>query len=234
MSKNINNGFFLVTSRLGHEHEQFISAVGNLCPETDVIAVNKLGVAKPGMLASHWNINKAVFLLSVDNPDTVNSITDNIKNITIPENIHLIKIDGITKEIDPIYNSEKHLYVLNSQFDEFKNLNNVNLQQHINEFNEFKNLSDSNLQKHIRDFNEFKGNLKEWQESHLQEFDQFKTDVEEFKTEVEESYIRKDLFEGDGILIVNNGTIEKLPVPSSPSVLIFNGSSFEWKPYKVC
>lgn len=149
MSKNICNGFFLITSCLEDQHERYVQTVGNLCPESNVISVNRMGINKPGMLSSVWNINKAVFLLSVDSPDVVDSVLDNLKNITDAENIHTIKIDGgINKEKDPIYNSEKHLFVLKSDFDIVKNHLIAEIDDLRNEINRLK-IEDTNLRNEI-------------------------------------------------------------------------------------
>lgn len=96
MSKNINDAFFVISSNLGNEQENFISAVGNLCPETKIVSVNRLGINQPGILAKTWNINKATFLISASSPATVNSIINQLNT----SNFQTICIDGPSKTSD--------------------------------------------------------------------------------------------------------------------------------------
>lgn len=99
MDKNIRNAFFLVTSNMGKEQEQFISTVGNLCPETNVVAVNSMHLNKPGLFANTWNVNKATFLITAESDDVISSILRKLENVTRLENLHTIKVDRGRKRI---------------------------------------------------------------------------------------------------------------------------------------
>jgi len=99
MDKNIRNAFFLVTSNIGTEQEQFISTVGNLCPETNVVAVNSMNLNRPGIFANTWNVNKATFLITAQSDDVIGSILRKLENVTRLENLHTIKVDRGRKRI---------------------------------------------------------------------------------------------------------------------------------------
>lgn len=353
MNKNLRNGFFLITSKLGKEHEQFISTVGNLCSETDVIAVNKIGIERPGILANSWNISKATFLITAESPEVVESILNKLTYFTGSDNIQTIKVDGLMKETDPIFNSEKHLFALKNDLTslsgnfstiinnfienntisyenvkyelkqiffafkdslvvEFRNFKEIMYQECDNLRNEINyNVAEQRLKEIFHEY-EIQINLKliEYEDSIRskftnilnsndefkinlnQEFENFKQDLlnrfESFRLDAgitdtlnsmeenlnqiqnsvdnkfnnlsgyiieleerinerldeieyntdenlihnENSFLRKNEFRGDGVVIINNGNFVKLDKPISPSVLTFDGNEFKWQPYK--
>ena len=369
MSKNIRDSFFIITSNLGNEHEKFISTVGNLCPETNIISVNRSGIEHPGMLANVWNISKATFLITAESDSVIDSILNKLNKFSEDKNnFQTIKVDGLVKEFDPIYNSEKHLYALKddvntlsgnvistiNNFIESNTISYENVKYDLkqiffafkdsltNEFNTFKELMHDeceNLKSEynynvveyklreifheyevrvnlklieyedsirvkfsniLNDHDEYKAELRDELEEHqnninqqfenfrqylLEQFSDFKfgtgiveriesieQDLNQFKSSInlsieriendilitnqtinnkfnilsgfinnsineksnynENTFLRKDAFEGDGVILINNGNFTKLEKPDLPSVLTFDGNEFKWQPYK--
>lgn len=87
---------------MGQNKRNLYQPYGKLCPETNVIAVNRSGIERPGMLANVWNINNATFLITAQSAETVESILNKLSHYSKKsenENIQTIKVDRIGKRI---------------------------------------------------------------------------------------------------------------------------------------
>lgn len=260
MSKNINDAFFLVTRNLGHEQEKYISTVGNLCPETHIVATNHSNLDAPGVLAKSWNINKATFLLSISTPSVMSSIIEQLKRFMNDQNTSHIIVDSpsnlseffndagyLNEESDPIWTKEKHNYVLLKDF-------NKTIQNITNNSNSNNELIEHNISQITETLNETINNLNSINTSLTNELNILKVEKSQLISQLNSmrseltnlnnilnNQTKKinDLFnmlnlDNDGILIVKNGTVSKISSPSTPSVLTSSSSSYSWYEYEVC
>ena len=98
---------------------------------------------------------------------------------------------------------------------------------------QFKININQNVNNLESDLNSFKVTINQKVETLVSELNNnLSGQLQEHANYAEETYVKKHDFEGDGILLVNNGNIIKLEKPEIPSVLIFDGSEFKWQPYK--